>query len=271
MLDRLKTRLKVWVKRDIRIYAFVRHKLMRLPFFLPQDIDYYALTVLSLGDGPILDIGANDGISARSINKLVPGHPIVSIEPNSVYRPVFEELQRKLPAFRFEMIAAGDEEGEIELYTPIYRGVPITAYASHDPDVATANLKHAMVHITDFDKHLTFRCVKVPVRTIDSLALNPSFVKIDIEGFEHLVLRGMKETLARALPVVMIEHNPHNFEKNQEILSQFDYRPSVFDYERRSFKCYDGGSPLNIFFLPPSVASSKSWTESSEKSPKGLV
>lgn len=42
---------------------------------------------------------------------------------------------------------------------------------------------------------------------IDALGINPSFIKIDVEGMEYDVLRGCKETILRHHPVVMIEEN----------------------------------------------------------------
>jgi FkbM family methyltransferase len=46
--------------------------------------------------------------------------------------------------------------------------------------------------------------IDVPVRTLDSYGLKPDVLKIDVEGFEHLVLEGARETL-RHSPVVVFE------------------------------------------------------------------
>jgi FkbM family methyltransferase len=49
--------------------------------------------------------------------------------------------------------------------------------------------------------------ITVPVKTGDSMlvGINPSFVKIDVEGFELNVLRGLSTTLAQAKPIVTHE------------------------------------------------------------------
>lgn len=47
----------------------------------------------------------------------------------------------------------------------------------------------------------------VAVVTIDSLGLNPDFIKIDVEGYEFDVLRGARDTLEQYRPVLMIEEN----------------------------------------------------------------
>ena len=45
----------------------------------------------------------------------------------------------------------------------------------------------------------------VPVITLDSLGLRPGLIKIDTQGFEPQVLRGARETLLAARPVIIAE------------------------------------------------------------------
>jgi FkbM family methyltransferase len=47
--------------------------------------------------------------------------------------------------------------------------------------------------------------LEVEARTIDSLGLAPDFIKIDVEGYEHRVLQGARQTLKDQAPVVMFE------------------------------------------------------------------
>jgi FkbM family methyltransferase len=47
--------------------------------------------------------------------------------------------------------------------------------------------------------------IEVPAKTIDCLALPADFIKIDVEGYEHLVLQGARQTLRERAPIVMFE------------------------------------------------------------------
>ena len=47
----------------------------------------------------------------------------------------------------------------------------------------------------------------VPMITIDSLNVAPSFIKIDVEGMEFDVLKGAKRTILEHKPIVLIEEN----------------------------------------------------------------
>ena len=52
-------------------------------------------------------------------------------------------------------------------------------------------------------------------RTLDSLNLNPDFLKIDAEGMDLKVLKGAEETLKRSKPVIMIEDTRTNTKKER--------------------------------------------------------
>jgi FkbM family methyltransferase len=70
--------------------------------------------------------------------------------------------------------------------------------------------------------------IQVKCRTLDSLVeelnIQPDFLKIDVEGFEHLVLRGADRTLDRFHPRIVLEANPGDpGEAMTEILSEHGY------------------------------------------------
>ena len=64
---------------------------------------------------------------------------------------------------------------------------------------------------------------KIVLKKYDSLNLNinPSFVKIDVEGHDHEVIYGMKKTIKKYKPIFLIEYNPENFKKIFKELKNF--------------------------------------------------
>jgi FkbM family methyltransferase len=56
------------------------------------------------------------------------------------------------------------------------------------------------------------RVIQVECRTLDSIVddlnIEPDFMKIDVEGFEHLVLSGGNRVLSRFRPRIILEANP---------------------------------------------------------------
>jgi FkbM family methyltransferase len=72
---------------------------------------------------------------------------------------------------------------------------------------------------------------------VETLALSPGFVKIDVEGAEPFVLRGMQETLREHRPVVMLELHPQWLPDEtpasevEEMLSAHGYSQRVISTE----------------------------------------
>ena len=65
----------------------------------------------------------------------------------------------------------------------------------------------------------------IPVISIDSLKIaNIGLIKIDVEGFELNVLKGMTQTLKQEHPFVTIEIRDSNFEEAKGIFSNFGYQ-----------------------------------------------
>ena len=60
--------------------------------------------------------------------------------------------------------------------------------------------------------------LKVRTETVDNLVskykINPGFIKIDVEGMEHIVFEGMINTLKYNRPIILSELSNHLLEKN---------------------------------------------------------
>lgn len=57
---------------------------------------------------------------------------------------------------------------------------------------------------------------EVEVITLDSLGLRDvDLIKIDVEGFEHRVLAGARDTIERCKPVIVVEDNQHQDDENE--------------------------------------------------------
>ena len=123
-------------------------------------------------DGVVLDIGANIGAMT------------VQFARTAKHVHAFEPSPRALRLLRFNApenctvhaVALGDHNGRAYL-----------------EEAVSTDVSHIADHGTP-----------VAMRTVDSLGLEPDFIKIDVEGYEPAVLRGATETL-RAGPPIMFE------------------------------------------------------------------
>lgn len=213
----------------------------------PHEEDFRAFRRFPDRKGLFLDVGANIGQSALSF-RLFNKAPILSLEPNPYHARELRLLRRLLPDFDFLMCGAGDTSGSLTLHVPTYRGTPLTGEASISREEAGRYWLKTHAGLEE-SPNLSIAEQIVEVRVLDDLNLAPDFVKIDVEGFELPVLRGLARTLERHSPVVLVERNDE-FEKVYEFLRGLSYAPFSFDAPRDALEPYEGGSSTNVFFLP---------------------
>lgn len=61
----------------------------------------------------------------------------------------------------------------------------------------------------------------------------PRFVKIDVEGAEGIVLRGMRDTLAAAMPILFVECSEAGREITWFLLRELGYQCQAADTRKR--------------------------------------
>lgn len=145
-----------------------------------------------------VDVGANFGYYSVLLGELVgaDGH-LVSVEPNPHAADLLGrsiEINGMSRQTRIAGVALGSApEGSAPLYVP--HSEPKNALIVSENFVPRA--EHGKV-------------VRVPVTTLDKLGADSSridFIKIDAEGAEEAIFKGMKETIARHQPIIVVEFN----------------------------------------------------------------
>jgi FkbM family methyltransferase len=141
--------------------------------------------------GTLVDVGASYGyFTVRCARRIGDRGSVVAIE---AHPQRYQELRRSLALNGLGNVAAvwcaaGDFDGPVTLYEPPF------SLGRTDPSVTSQRG-------TPFT---------VPMRSVDAICselglTDVRLVKIDVEGFEPSVLRGMAETLRRSAPAVVFE------------------------------------------------------------------
>jgi FkbM family methyltransferase len=161
----------------------------------------------------VLDIGANTGVFTLLACVANPNCRVIAFEP--VPR-VFYRLQENIKINKWDTQCEIRREGVSDTsgYTHIH--VP-------DGDLPTS----ASLHRQGF-RGYGGTLIKVPVTTIDDICLagmRIDLVKIDVEGFEDKVLKGMQRNLLASTPTIIVECNPDGpFQTVEAMLKMFGYR-----------------------------------------------
>lgn len=149
----------------------------------------------------IVDMGANIGFYTVLFSQLVEARGTVyAFEPDPFCSSILSDRIRKLPVqnVHVETAALGETEGEVTLYC--------------------SKRDRAENRIFPFDPAVPVETVQVPVLSLDSYCRTHRIdhidaVKIDVEGNEVSVLRGMREIMARSPPAWMfIEFCPEQLQ-----------------------------------------------------------
>lgn len=258
MFERQKYFLAEKAKRHPILWFRIIKWIKLFPFLLPHEKSYYGIKhVIDLNSGLILDVGANNGISAFGLRAIGFKGEILSIEANKYHAKDLSDLKNKDDKFDYKLVAVGKQSSFIKFFIPFYKDTPLHALVGTNLNYIKKALQR------DFDKevikHIRYDEFQVEQIPLDSLNLNPKFIKLDIEGGELAAIEGMSETLKRSHPKLLIEYTPHYSEPILEKLTQFNYTFHIYDEgqdclipfnkESAKTKYHDRGLQVNIFCL----------------------
>jgi FkbM family methyltransferase len=206
LLKRLATWLPVRAQRSLR-RAYVRRR-FRQGLFESREYEYHILDQFVRPKDWVLDIGANFGVYTARFSQLVgPEGRVIAMEPVPQAFDILNALVQELPLRNVTLLNVACFEKSCALPLRIPRG-----------DFGLENLYESALDPNAAGP--VALCLSV-----DALQLPEriAVAKIDVEGAELQVLRGMSATLARDLPILIVEWIP-GMEKIVEYLEPFGYR-----------------------------------------------
>lgn len=153
-------------------------------------------------DTYFVDIGANIGFFTLVVAQRATHGRVLSIEPDpSNYRLLNSSLVLNGFEGRVDVhnVAASDADGELFFSTLGYEAnIGARFTAKHQSTLLERSVSNAPSP------------TKVPAKTVDSIVgdIRVNLVKIDVEGYEPAVLRGMQKVLFKHRPIVFSEFAP---------------------------------------------------------------
>ncbi len=167
----------------------------------------------------LLDVGANEGKFTGQVLNSTSFLNVLAVEPHPETFERLNDVYMHNDRVTLINIGAGEREATMPLFD--YRGRKGSSHASF--------FKEA---IEDVSHGAAAEC-EVPVRKLDDVVsekkLQVVFVKIDVEGFELRVLKGLEETIRlQKVPYILIEFNEMNVYSGTFLRDFMDF---LADYE----------------------------------------
>ena len=228
MLISIKHRLIKIIESFPTIQILIYNNLSYFKFLFPHDKDYYALNILFKKDEKrtFLDVGGNIGLSTIGFRQLgFKKNKIIIFEPDKFlikkYISKIINNYSKIKAYSFGL---SDRTQKKKLYKAFYKGSFFHFNNSFDLKYLKEKLKH---NYGSQAKSFKIKSSIFDLKKFDELNIKEDicFIKIDVEGFDELVLYGMKNFFKRNTPVVLVEYNKSNFFK-------------VYNFLKGKYFCY---------------------------------
>jgi FkbM family methyltransferase len=193
--------------RGVRLRLDLRESLQRDFYFGLYDQAELRLTADRLS-GDFVDVGAHIGMyTIRAARELRGRGRVLAFEPNPAARAQLEENVALNACDNVIVVGAavGASRGRSTLHVP----------ASPDPSFSSL----------EAGRFPEGRPLDVEVTTVDAAVavheLRPSLVKVDVEGGEVDVVRGMAETVEKFRPSVLVEVSEKSAPKVQRLLAGY--------------------------------------------------
>ncbi|MDQ6600386.1 FkbM family methyltransferase [Bacillus salipaludis] len=150
--------------------------------------------------GVIYDIGANIGNHTLFFSKYMKPNRIFSFEPS---KELFEVLTNNIRINKID---------NVQLYNS-------AVGEKEEKGILNFNTTNSGASNIEVKQDGNIQIIKIDNLEIES----PDFIKIDVEGFEYNVLKGMNKTLQKNRPVIWIEIQDENYYNVDSFLNEHGY------------------------------------------------
>ena len=216
------------------LQIFIYNNLSKFKFLFPHDKDYFALKLLFRENEKrdFIDVGGNIGLSTIGFRELgFKNNQIHIFEPDTFlvknYIDKLSKFYKNLFIYNFGLHSKNCEK---KLVKAFYENKYFHFNNSFDKSYIKNKIKS---NYPKKYKKFRYKSQKFKLKNFDNLGLknNFCFVKIDVEGLDHEVLKGMRKFLKKSKPVILIEYNYSNFKIIYNQIKK-DYLCYKFDMDK---------------------------------------
>ena len=226
------------------VYYFFRYLIRFTNIF---EDDAYGVSYLNFNKKiNIIDVGASDGIASKFFMKKLNVSNILCFEPNIPYVKILKKLNYKnMKVFDYGI---GERNENYKVFYPRYqffkKNFDLVTYTFYDKK----ELQKQINLDFKFKKNIYIVQKEIFLKRIDKLNLKISLIKIDVNGHELSVVKGLNNIIKKDKPALIIETDK-NINKINDYLEKLNYKKYSFLRKKGSFEKIKNTYPLNTYFL----------------------
>ena len=231
--------------RSHPLLYFISRSLIRFTNIFEED--FVGVKLLNFkGNINIFDIGASDGIASKFFSKNLNIQSIICFEPNNYYIKILKKLNVK--NLIIKPFAIGNKNSLKTIYFPrykfLFKNLDLITYTHYDKKF----LEQQIFFDFKFKKNISIAKTKIKIKKIKKVNKKIDLIKIDTNGFELPIIKGLIQTIRRDRSAIIVESN-QDIKKIDKILKKFSYKSYAFLPNKKKFKLVNKKYPLNTFFL----------------------
>ena len=226
------------------LYFITRHFIRYTNIF---EEDANGVCFLNLGNKVnIIDVGASDGIASKFFSRKLHANKIICFEPNKPYVQILKKLNIK------NLVIKPYGVSEFKKYYKVF--FPRYKLLSKNLDLITYTYydKKALLDQINLDfkfkKNISIVESKIYLKKIRRIKTKISLIKIDVNGHELSVIRGLSTLIKRDKPALIIETNK-DIKIIGKFLKKYGFKKYLFSNEENRFSEVKKKYPLNTYFL----------------------
>lgn len=211
------------------------------------EIDFKGIKLINFKKNiTIFDIGASDGIASKFFLKNLSVKKIYCFEPDKTYVKILKTLN--INKLTIKPYGIGIKDFVSDIYMPRYRflnrNYDLTTYSFFDKNYLNKQIDLDF----KFKKNLSMIKKKIYIKRINKINTKIDLIKIDTNGYEYQVLKGLKKIITNHKPAIILETN-QDILKIRKFLNKYSYGSYYYNFKENKLMRIKKKYPLNTYFL----------------------
>ena len=128
--NKFKKQLEYFIRSNLYLFIFFRFMAGNFLTHLAHESEFKIFSLFDKKENLFLDVGANDGISAKTFRLYNKKSKIISIEINSTNRVKLNALKKKLYNFNYLIFGASNKTHKAKLFQAFYKKFHLSSFDS---------------------------------------------------------------------------------------------------------------------------------------------